>query len=196
MDISKQAQGWTPQVGDVLLIWGKGFSAKMVRFLIYLLFGIKKPPNHVQIVATKDEDLSAEVKGVGFVSREETMKHSKKVLIARHKKITGEIQEKLLAIEREYLGKRYDFFLYVLWYLRVSLVFAPLVWLIFQPLRNWLRREEKKSYTCSELVSEVLSRVDVIIGIDDHTNATPSDIHQVIKACENWEVMLEIGANK
>lgn len=176
------------QIGDVVLIWNKGLGAKILSFVIYTLFGIKNPATHVQLAIDDKFDLSAELGGIQLVDRETSINEAKKVIIARQAGMTEEKREELVDIAKEYIGKPYDYFLYVLWYMRVSLLLAPLVWLILQPYYNWLKQREERSYSCSELVSEIFDKLGFSFGIDDHTNATPSDIYQVIKACNDWKI--------
>lgn len=179
------------QTGDVVLIWGKSLDAKFVSCVVSTLFGIKNPATHVQLAMDSKLDLSAEMKGIQLVNREISIKKAKKVIIARHAGMSKEKREELASISKQYIGKPYDYFLYILWYMRVSLLFAPLVWLILQPYHNWLKQRARKSYSCSELVSEILNKVGFSFGIDDHTNAAPSDIYQVVKACEEWKIIFE-----
>ena len=189
-------KGYTPQTGDVILLWWKDWR-KVISLLIRILFGIKDAPAHVQIVIDKDRDLSACTKGVALVPRKHTLEEAKKYMIARNIKMSQRHrQQKLRKISRKYLGKPYDFYIYLIWFLQISIVFTPFFWLIFLPLRKWLKKRERRSYACAELTSEVFAPLNILFGIDDHRYVAPSDIHQIIKACTDWKIVYEKRPSK
>jgi len=188
---------YIPQIGDIIIIWGKAWYSKVIKFCIYILFGIKDSPTHCEIVAIEDYDISAEASGVQLVERKKALEGAKKYIIARHKDMTQEKQDELFYdVFPKYIGKKYDYFLFILWFMRVSLVMQPLVWLALQPYYNWLKKQESRTYGCSELVSEIMSEIGISFGIENHTNATPADILQVIRASSDWEIIYRGGKNE
>ncbi len=173
--------------GDVIIIWGSGWS-RIISWLIYLVFGIRNPASHAEMVYNSKLDISAEAGGVVLKERSGFTKQRGYVL-ARNQRIANYDPDFLRMIMNRYVGKKYDYALYIIWYLRISIVFLPFVWFIFQPLRNWLKREESKRFTCSELVAELLKRFHILTGISDPSNAAPDTVLQSIRACSDWEII-------
>lgn len=177
--------------GDCILVWDRDLIGKLIRFAVNLIFAIKNPCNHVEMAIGPNMDVSAEAKGVVFQSRAKRMEKAKKYVIARNRRLTEEQRRELLAQAILFRGKKYDFYLHILWYFRFTLVFAPLVWLISRIFYAWIKRREEEMLMCSELVSLLYSKIGITFGLEDHSFVTPSDIYQVIKSCSDWKIVYE-----
>jgi len=175
--------------GDVVLVWDKDIIGKLIRFAVNIIFAIKSPCNHVEMAISENSDISAEARGVVYQNRAKRMEKAKKYVIARNRRLTEEDQKELIAQAILFRGKKYDYYLHILWYFRFTIVFAPLVWLISRIFAWWLKRKEGETYMCSELVSELYGKIGMSFGLEDHSFVTPSDIYQVIKSCSDWEIV-------
>ncbi|MCJ7643338.1 MAG: hypothetical protein MUP28_02525 [Candidatus Aminicenantes bacterium] len=171
------------QPGDVIVIW----SSRLIGFMVNAVFGIHDPATHVEMVYDDGfYNISSDIGGVKLRPTARLFK-CRKWVVLRNKKVSalrvGQIQGEAV----KYLGRGYDYALYALWVARVSLVLQPLVWLMFQPFRNWLKREEAKRFTCSELVVQILKDLGVDTGIDEPHNAPPDNLLQAARACvHDW----------
>lgn len=166
--------------GDVIVIW----SSRWLSYLIYAVFGFHDPATHAEMVFDDQYNVSSDIGGVKLrlTSRLFT---ARKWVVLRNKKIPG--VEQVHGAAREYIGRGYDYCLYAIWIARISLILQPLIWLIFQPFRNWLKLEEAKRFTCSELVVQILKDLGVDTGIDEPHNAPPDNLLQAARACpHDW----------
>lgn len=175
--------------GDVIVVWDSDFIGKLIRFAVNLIFAIKYPCNHIEMAISESRDISAEARGVVFQDRATRMKKAKKYVIARNRRLTEEQQRELLAWAVKFRGKKYDFYLHILWFFRFTLIFAPVVWLISRIFYAWIKRREEETLMCSELVSLLYEKIGFSFGLEDHSFVTPSDILQVIRACPDWEIV-------
>ena len=179
---------YKPQIGDIIIIWGKGI-ARLLSFVITSVFGVKNPATHVQMVVSAAHDISAEQWHVKVVRRVDTFAKARKYIIVRHTKMVGEKKKMFPHYAADYVGKRYDVWLYVLWIMRLAFILNPIIFWVLYPVRDWVRRQEKKSYACSELTSTLLNDVGIKTGFETHRNAAPHHFRMLADACECWEVV-------
>ena len=177
------------KTGDIIILWGKHWTSKFIAFCITSVFGVIDPPTHVEMAVDAGMDISAEKWKVKLVEREEVFKEADKFMIVRHKKIKKPDREKLLEIYSNYLGKKYDVFLYVLWLLRLAFVLNPIIFWVFYPFRAWLKKRENRSYACSELTSAILNDIGIKTGIQIHRNASPHHFKMLAEACSDWMII-------
>jgi len=177
------------KTGDIIILWGKGWTSKLIAFCITSVFGVIDPPTHVEMAVDPRMDISAEKWKVKLVDREKTLKTTSRFMVIRHKKIKKSEREKLLEIYSNYLGKKYDVFLYVLWLLRLAFVLNPIIFWVLYPFRSWLKKKENRSYACSELTSAILNDIGIRTGIQNHRNASPHHFKMLAEACSDWMVI-------
>jgi hypothetical protein len=172
------------QPGDVIVIWANPWMS----YLIYAVFGFRDPATHVEMVYDDGFwNISSDIGGVKLRLTSRLFK-SRKWVILRNKKLSAFPVKRIQEEADKYIGRGYDYALYAIWIARISLVLQPLVWLILQPFRNWLKREEAKRFTCSELVTQILKDLGVDTGIDEPHNAPPDNFLQAARACvHDWE---------
>lgn len=170
--------------GDIMVVW----SSRLIGYLIYAVFGIRDPATHAEMVYDDGaNNISADVGGVKLRPTSRLF-HYRKWAVLRNKKVSALPVRKIQGAAEKYIGRGYDYALYALWVARVSLVLQPLVWLLLQPFRNWLKREEAERFTCSELVVQVLKDLGIETGIDEPHNAPPDNLLQAARACiHDWE---------
>ena len=178
------------QPGDVIVIW----SSRLIGFMVNAVFGIHDPATHVEMVYDDGvNNISSSIGGVKLRPTADMFK-ARKWVVLRNKRVDALPDGFVQSVAHHYFGCGYDYFLYVLWVMRLSLVLQPLVWLMFQPFRNWLKREEAKRFTCSELVVQILKDLGVDTGIDEPHNAPPDNLLQAARACEHdWEWIADGG---
>ena len=175
------------QPGDVIVIW----SSRLIGFMVNAVFGIHDPATHVEMVY--DDGVNNISSSIGGVKLRPTanMFKARKWVVLRNKQVYGPYVK---TEADKFIGRGYDYFLYVLWIMRLSLVLQPLVWLVLQPIRNWLKREEAKRFGCSELVVQILKDLGVDTGIDEPHNAPPDNLLQAARGCEHdWEWIADGG---
>jgi len=188
--VSRETLNLGLQPGDVIVIW----SSRWLSYLIYAVFGVHDPATHAEMVYDYGfYNISSDIGGVKL-RLTARMFQARKWVVLRNKKVSalrvGQIQGEAI----KYTGRGYDYALYALWVARVSLVLQPLVWLMFQPFRNWLKRKEAKWFTCSELVVQILKDLGVDTGIDEPHNAPPDNLLQAARACvHDWEWIMSGG---
>jgi len=175
------------QPGDVIVIW----SSRLIGFMVNAVFGTHDPATHVEMVY--DDGVNNISSSIGGVKLRPTanMFKARKWVVLRNKQVYGPYVK---TEADKFIGRGYDYFLYVLWIMRLSLVLQPLVWLVLQPIRNWLKREEAKRFGCSELVVQILKDLGVDTGIDEPHNAPPDNLLQAARACvHDWEWIADGG---
>ena len=175
------------QPGDVIVIW----SSRLIGFMVNAVFGIHDPATHVEMVY--DDGVNNISSSIGGVKLRPTanMFKARKWLVLRNKQVYGPYVK---TEADKFIGRGYDYFLYVLWIMRLSLVLQPLVWLVLQPIRNWLKRKEAKTFGCSELVVQILKDLGIDTGIDEPCNAPPDNLLQAARACEHdWSWIMSGG---
>jgi len=173
--------------GDVIVIW----SSRLIAFMINAVFGIRDPATHAEMVYDDVNNISSSIGGVKLRPTADMFK-ARKWVVLRNNKILPirAVQE----AANKYIGRGYDYFLYVLWIMRLSLVLQPLVWLVLQPIRNWLKRKEAKTFGCSELVVQILKDLRIDTGIDEPCNAPPDNLLQTARSCvHDWEFIASGG---
>ena len=173
--------------GDVIVIW----SSRLIAFLVYTVFGIRDPATHAEMVFDDQYNISSSIGGVKLRPTADMFK-ARKWIVLRNNKILP--PENVQWTARAYIGCGYDYFLYALWIMRLSLVLQPLVWIFLQPFRNWLKRKEAKTFGCSELVVQILKDLGIDTGIDEPCNAPPDNLLQTARSCiHDWEIILSGG---
>lgn len=182
---------YVPQVGDIILVWGKGIIAKSLRFIISKVWGISSPANHAEIVVGSAEDISAEPEGVVLKAREKTLNEAKQIVIIRHKKMTRLKQDLLFRRISDYLGRGYDYYNHVRWYLLFLSITAPIIYFISDNLRKWLRRESKTRWHCSELTAQLYRDVGIECGYEDNSFVPPHYFLCLAKASSDWKIVWE-----
>jgi len=177
------------QSGDVIVSW----SSRLIGFMVNAVFGIHDPATHAEMVYDDFYNISASISGVKLRPTADMFK-ARKWVVLRNRKVAALPVRQIQEGEEKYIGRGYDYFLYVLWIMRLSLVLAPLVWLFLQPFRNWLKKEEAKRFGCSELVVQILKDLGVDTGIDEPHNAPPDNLLQAARACEHdWSFIADGG---
>jgi len=175
--------------GDVIVVWGN----RLISYLIYAVFGIHDPASHAEMVYNEVDNISSDIGGVKLRPTARLFK-AKKWAVLRNKKVNVNLVQRQSA---KYIGRGYDYALYAIWIMRISLILQPLIWLIGQPFRNWLKREEAKRFTCSELVVQVLKDLGITTGIDEPHNACPDNLLEAGRACvHDWEFVASGGSLK
>jgi hypothetical protein len=173
--------------GDVIVTW----SSRLIGFMVNAVFGISDPATHAVMVYDDVQNISASTGGVKLRPIED-MFQARKWVVLRNKKLPS--AEWIQWAADGYIGRGYDYFLYVLWIMRLSLVLQPLVWLICQPFRHWLKREEARRFGCSELIVQILKDLGIDTGIDDPSDAPPDNLLQTARSCvHDWEIVLSGG---
>ena len=176
--------------GDVIVIW----SSRLIAFMINAVFGISDPATHTEMVYDDQYNISSSIGGVKLRPTDDMFK-ARKWVVLRNNKILP--PENVQWTARAYIGCGYDYFLYALWIMRLSLILQPLVWLMFQPFRNWLKREEAKRFTCSELVVQILKDLGIDTGLDEPHNAPPDNLLQAARSCvHDWDWIASGGRIK
>ena len=170
--------------GDVIVIW----SSRLIAFMINAVFGIRDPATHAEMVYDDVNNISSSIGGVKLRPTADMFKARKWVVLRNNKILTP---ENVQWTARAYIGCGYDYFLYVLWIMRLSLVLAPLVWMFLQPFRNWLKRKEAKTFGCSELVVKILNDLGVDVGVEEPHNAPPDYLLYAYRICaHDWSVVI------
>jgi len=179
--------------GDVIVVWGN----RLISYLIYAVFGIHDPASHAEMVYNEVDNISSDIGGVKLRPTARLFK-AKKWVVLRNKRLTfWTFGDPVQAAAKKYIGRGYDYALYVIWIMRISLILQPLIWLIGQPFRNWLKREEAKRFTCSELVVQILKDLGITTGIDEPHNACPDNLLEAGRACvHDWEFVASGGVLK
>jgi len=182
---------YSPVVGDVVLVWGKAWTSRILGFVINKLFGVHSPPTHAEIVTGKVCDISAEVEGVVLKPREKTFKESSRIMILRHKDMTDEKRRMLLSRVLVYKGRGYDFYNHARWYLIFTAVVSPLVYLVTDPLRKWLKRKSQTHWHCSELTAQLYRDIGIETGYEDFSFCPPHHFLHLARGSSDWEVVWE-----
>jgi len=177
------------KTGDIIILWKNDWAAKLTAFIITSVFGVLDPPTHVEIAVDDKTDISAEKWKVKMVDREEALKEADKFMVIRHKKMDPNRRQALIKVLPDYIGKKYDVFLYVLWLLRLAFVLNPIIFWVLYPFRAWLKKKENRSYACSELTSAILNDIGIKTGIQNHRNASPHHFKMLAEACSDWKIM-------
>lgn len=189
---------------DIVFVYG----SKITRFLQGILYwrNWKNIPSHVQLRYNDIYDISAEFSGVKLMNHKETLSKYKceiyefpyktKKNLEKFKNITNEI------LKRKY---KYDFYLYIRWFLNISVVFIPFILLfslksifillglilltilIINPL---LIKKSKLTYACSEITAIIYKEFDVDFGYDGfYDKSSPYELRQMVKFAK-WKQLL------
>jgi hypothetical protein len=169
------------QPGDIMVVWG----SRWMSYLIYAIFGFHDPATHAEMIYDDGFwNISSDIGGVKLRLTSRLFK-ARRWVVLRNKKLSEIPIKRIQDEETKYIGRGYDYALFAIWLARISLVLQPIVWLILQPFRNWLKRKEAKWFTCSELVVQILKDLGVDTGIDEPHNAPPDNLLQAARACEH-----------
>jgi len=177
------------KTGDIIVLWSDQWLSKLIAFCITSVFGVTDPPTHVEIAVDHKIDISATKWKVKLVEREKVLKEANKFIVIRHKKMDQNKRKALIEILPNYIGKKYDVFLYILWILRLAFVLNPVIFWVLYPFRSWMKHRENHSYTCSELVSAVLNDIGIKTGMQQHRNASPHHFKMLAEASSDWKVI-------
>lgn len=185
---------YIPQIGDIVLVWGKDWTSKLVQYLIKKVFGSINPPSHCQMTVNAVEDISAEPQGVVYVNRSETFEKAKRIVVMRYKGATQGMKVQLLKEQKKYIGKGYDYFLFVVWVLQIYLAFLPFISYTATRWYKWLKKKEEHSWGCSELTAALASIVfKIYMGADEYMYQSPHIQYGLAKACPCiWEIVYEM----
>lgn len=176
------------QSGDVIVIW----SSRLISFLVNAVFGIHDPATHAEMVYDDQYNISSSIGGVKLRPTADMFK-ARKWVVLRNKKVEALPDGFVQSVAHHYIGYGYDYFLYVLWVMRLSLVLQPLVWLFCQPFRHWLKCKEANTFGCSELVVQILKDLGIDTGIDEPHNAPPDQLLIAARACAHDWVWIASG---
>jgi len=175
--------------GDVIVTW----SSRLIGFMVNAVFGFADPATHAVMVYDDIFNISASTGGVKLRPVED-MFQARKWVVLRNRQVAALPVWQVQVAGEKYIGRGYDYCLYILWAMRLSLVLAPLVWLFLQPFRNWLKRKEANTFGCSELVVQILKDLGIDTGIDDPSDAPPDNLLQTARSCvHDWEIVLSGG---
>lgn len=209
---------YEPQTGDIYVMWGSGLISRIIRWLEKALFGAKQAPSHAQVVVNAEVALSAGKGGVRYVSTDVTnykgdvaVMRPKIYAVGPYRTLTEDEQRKIKDVAGLYFGRGYDYFNYLIWLGRVSIVPVALalgfVWplvgwwgrggmvaivlflSIANPIHKWLKKEQTSHWHCSELVGQMMAHVNVSFGYEDTNYLAPVHIWQSATVCpERWDV--------
>lgn len=182
---------YRPKIGDIVIVWGDSRTSRFIAFLERRLFGFKDPATHVEMVALGEYDISADAGGVMLVKRKGTIDTARKVVIVRHSHMTSELRKLLLTnVFHRFIGKSYDYSLYVLWLMRICFITNPIVFWALYPFRDLLKKYEHISYSCSELVSAISFMVDILTGYGNDRDVAPPHFNvHAIASPEVWSTV-------
>ena len=178
------------QSGDIFVVWGAKVTSKIIGFLEKTISGLDNPPTHIAIALDDTQILSAESNGIRIITFEELTKHAKAYKIYRYKNFTNEHKNKIKEVSNKYLGKGYDYWIYLHWALKILYVYIPFLKLILFPLERWLKNKMKKTFECSEVTTAVWNDLGLTFGIKEAQYTTPVDVYQVLTGCSDYK---EIG---
>lgn len=186
--------GYEPRVGDLVLVWGRKWTDKLVKYLIKKMFGVTDPPNHVQMTVSQTQDVSAEPQGVMYMDRLKTFDNSRRIVILRYKKITKKLEKEMSKEYKKYIGKPYDYFLFIIWMLQIYLALLPFIPYTASKWYKWLKKKEEHAWACSELTAQLAETVfGTYMGADDHMFQSPHFQHGLGKSCPClWEIVFEM----
>jgi len=132
-----------PKRGDILLVKGRGFVARMIRRVT------KADWTHAAWVISETEVLESTFTGVHV---NEIESYPKDRIIAVRPDVAESDLEKALELARTKLGQRYDFRLFLS-------LFRAWLWAFVVPWRKAKVRNSKRAWICSELVATPLFQV-------------------------------------
>ncbi|MCJ7643831.1 MAG: hypothetical protein MUP28_05065, partial [Candidatus Aminicenantes bacterium] len=104
------------QPGDVIVTW----SSRLIGFMVNAVFGISDPATHAVMVYDDIFNISASTGGVKLRPVEDMFK-ARKWVVLRNRKVSALPVDQIQGEAAKYIGRGYDYFLYVLWAMRLSL---------------------------------------------------------------------------
>jgi hypothetical protein len=184
------------QTGDILVSWGAGWKSKLIRFLISAITQDKYPPTHISIAISNNEILSAEASGIKIIKLDKLKKDSEKIKIYRYNNITNIHKKALKQIIKKYVNKKYDYSLYLNWFLKILTTLLP----FFKIFTVWFDSKIKKNmastYECSELTTLVWQDLGFSFGYKKPQYTTPVDVYFSISGCDNYDLIKEINVKQ
>jgi len=191
---------------DIVFIWSNMIVAILQSILFYK--NMFKVPTHVQICYDKEYDISAEPSGVKLVLHSNLNKYRKFEKYKCPFELNGKKLKEFYDICDKYLGKKYDFFLYIRWHLHISLAYVPF-FLIVLPLffavslkttiliagiyvigggliDLILKILSKKTWHCNELTSTIYKKIGINFGFETNDKSAPYWTRLLIRFCQ-WK---------
>lgn len=179
--------------GDFIVSWGRGPVAWLIRSLIWLKDGAKNPPTHNMHACKNGKLASAEAPGYKIVKADDRLKKTKRFMVFRFTDLDDAKLQQIVDKTSEFLGKGYDYYLYIIGFFRIMMLFVPLFYafqghniknilaltavliLIYIPLIRILKALEKKSFACSEIETEIYKAAGILKTRTDATNISPGN---------------------
>lgn len=175
------------KAGDIFVIWGKKFTSGIIAFLEEVISGMKDPPTHIAIAKDESTAISAESDGIKIVPINEMLSHAKRAEAYRYNKFTDIHAKALSSVSKKYLGKGYDYWVYLHWTLQVLFVFVPFLKAFLLPIENWLKEKMRKTFECSEVTTRIWNDIGFTFGVKEAQVTTPVDVYQVVTGCDSYE---------
>jgi hypothetical protein len=191
---------------DIVFIW----SNMIVAILQSILFfkNMFKVPTHVQIRYDQMFDISAEPSGVKLVLHSDLKKYRKSEKYKCPLELSGQKLDEFYDICDQYLGKKYDFFLYFRWHLHISLAYVPFFLIVLPlflavPLKKTLlvaviyfiggglfdlilKILSKRTWHCNELTSTIYKKIGINFGYETNDKSAPYWTRLLVRFCE-WK---------
>lgn len=202
---SNRSQSHSP---DIVFIWSNMIVAILQSILFYK--NMFRVPTHVQIRYDKESDISAEPSGVKRVPHADIKKYRKFEIYKCPVELKGQKLKEFYNICDQYLGKKYDFFLYFRWHLHISLAYVPF-FLIVLPLflavsikktilaaviyivgggffDLVLKFLSKNTWHCNELTSTIYKKIGIDFGYESNDKSAPYWTRLLVRFCRWKEI--------
>lgn len=210
----KELQDLNLPIGAHIIVWGKWrFVNRLMSWLQYLWLGEKNAPAHMQRVYNKNQDISAEAKGVMLINRMESLKKADRIKIINHKKLMQPgMDEKFIFTCSNYLNAPYDSYFYFLVVLRILTFFLPFIFIwtlflnipflipliliiviLYWPVSRYLTTKSKYSWACSELCNSIDRNLGIDTGIDIDHNTSPNYYYRLSRASSDFQEVYDSG---
>lgn len=178
---------------DLLITWGRpDFFTWIVETLIWLKDGVKMPPTHAMHVFEKSRIMSAETSGYKILDLRTRLQKCRRIIVFRIKDLPILQEIRIHEHGEKFQGRGYDYWMYGLIAIRVSIFFIPVFFylkrklpladslvllvvllFVYYPVKFLLRKLEKASLACSEAETIILSNAGVLTGLTDGTTVAP-----------------------
>lgn len=202
---NEQNQGHSP---DIVFIWSNMIVALLQSILFYK--NMLKVPTHVQIRYNNEYDISAEPSGVKLVPHSDLIKYRKHEKYKCPIGLSGQKLVEFYNICEQYLGKKYDFYLYFRWHLHISLAYVPIFLIVLPlflavPLKKTLLAAliyfiggglidlilkilSKKTWHCNELASTIYTRIGIDFGYETNDKSAPYWTRLLVRFSK-WDII-------